>query len=78
MCFKDRVRFGLCHFLVIVYVIFSSVPVPGDNIAPPLYKSTKSCESLLLAEWQQIIFFLRSKIFSDLIWYKLTSCDVES
>ena len=56
MCFKDRIWFGLCHFQVIAHVIFvHAVPVPGDNITPPLYKSTKSCESLLQAEWQQII-----------------------
>ena len=56
MCFKDRVWCGLCHFQVIAHVIVvNAVPVPGDNITHPLYKSTKSCESLLQAEWQQII-----------------------
>ena len=46
----------LCHFLVIAYVIFFlAVPLPGDNIKPPLYISTESCASLLQAEWQHII-----------------------
>ena len=56
MCFMDRVWFGLCHFQVIAHVIFfHAVAEPQDNITPALYKSTKSCESLLQAEWQQII-----------------------
>ena len=45
----------LCHFLVIAHVIFFlAVPVPGDNITPPLYISTESCAPLIQAEWQQI------------------------
>ena len=73
MCFKDRVWFGLCHFLVIAHVIFfHAVPVPGDNITPPLYKSTKSFESLLQAEWQQIISwsFHTAKYFQP--WYDIS------
>ena len=54
-CFKDRVWFVLCHFLVIAHVVFFAVPVPGDNITPPLYMSTESCASLLQAEWHWII-----------------------
>ena len=45
----------LCHFLVIAHAFFLAVPVPGDNITPPLYISTESCASLLQAEWQQIL-----------------------
>ena len=73
MCFKDRVWFGLCHFQVIAHVIVvHAVPVPGDNITPPLYKSTKSCESLLQAECQQIIswYFHTAKYFQP--WYDIS------
>ena len=42
---------GHCSLFLFVFAI----PVPGDNITPPLYISTESCASLLQAEWQQII-----------------------
>ena len=51
--FKDRVWFGLCHFLVTAYVIFvQSSSSTWGNISLPLYETTESYESLLQVEWQ--------------------------
>ena len=55
-----RTGFGLgcaTSWSLLMLFFLHAVPVPGDNITPPLYKSRKSCESLLQAEWQQIISF---------------------
>ena len=63
--FKDRVWFGLRHFLVTAHVIFvQSSTSTGGNISRPLYESKESCESVLQVEWrpdlssQQNIFSL--------------------
>ena len=72
---KDRVWFGLCHFLVTAHVIFvQSSSSTWGNISLPLYESTESCESLLQVEWQpdlssqQNIFSLDYGLQVDIMW----------